>query len=122
MSKRIALRLWEMKRIMVLREYARLRRIHFKESVPDPRHVSIVFLSPAVMNKNTDGDECDGFCVWDRDNTIALIAIRDNCTPLECRETLKHEMVHMKVEVEFNFRNMGHGKHWKAEMKIVDPL
>ena len=111
----------ELSLIDIRRTYRAVRKHYFAESnLPPVENVAILFMD-AVTLKRICGGGAAGMCLHgcylgegNLDCATILLAKEDDESATHM--TLVHEMAHMAVEIKWQ-RNMGHGKHFTAEMR-----
>lgn len=113
--------LTELRRIRGLRDYAAIRKKYFGSTIPDVSEVSILFVSGKRIGKTAKEDHLLGCLRYAPDMLGANICIDEASPDATYLMTLVHEMAHLKVEGKWK-RDMGHGKHWQAEMQRLARL
>jgi len=106
----------EFRLIDIRRQYSYYRKRFFGNRVPPIEFVAILFVSPKYMKQHFGVSNKDyGFYV-ERDMEAFFIGLNDTQERFESYRTLLHEMAHISIDRKFK-RVMGHGRHWKNEMK-----
>jgi len=108
----------ELRIIDLMRNYRAIRKRTFGKSIPPVEVVGFVIVPEPLMTKLCCG-EAHGFSYSPSDWSFsAMIGICEDCNETEVRETLLHEMAHLKVNFKWK-RNMGHGKYFKSEARRI---
>ena len=114
----------EFRLIDIMRDYRAVRNNYFGNRIPPIENVIVSFFPDSEMTRIGEAEDTCGLCMWGRlkgIETPMVILLSESGSICETRIRLIHEMCHLSINLKHN-RDMGHGKHWKAEMQRLAKL